>query len=74
MNGRKWILTDSGVVLDDVANINPTKPLWPVRHDEKNPKKNKRDDEEAENKQKQPQDKEEESRKDDNDGHIDEYV
>lgn len=60
--------------MDDVSNINPTKPLWPVRRDEKNPEQNKRDDEEAENKQQQPQVKEEEPRKDDNDGHIDEYV
>lgn len=74
MNGRKWILTDSGVALDDVSNINPTKPLWPVRPDDKNPGQNKRDDEDAENKQKQPQVEEEEPRKDDNDGHIDEYV
>ncbi len=74
MNGKKWIITDQDAALDDVSNITPTKPLWPVRHDDKNPKQNKHDAEEDEKKQKQPQNKDEEPRKDDNDGHIDEYV
>ena len=57
--------------MDDVPNINPVKPAWPKRPDERNPKKQDREPGSEKNKSDIEQ---EQQPKSDHDGEIDEYV
>jgi len=57
----------------DVTNINPLKPMWPTRPDDRGSGKEKKK-EETDKKNEQPENNNPESPKGDNDGHIDEYV
>ena len=58
--------------MDDIPNINPVKPLWPKRPEEKNPQQRRKQDDEARDDNKD----DDTSRKpdSDHDGQIDEYV
>jgi hypothetical protein len=60
--------------MDDVPNINPVKPMWPTRPDERNRDKDRRESEDESGKQEQGKKDKDTIRKSDNDGHIDEYV
>jgi hypothetical protein len=60
--------------MDDVPNINPVKPMWPTRPDERKPNKDRREQEDENGKQEQSQKDKDTTRKSDHDGQIDEYV
>lgn len=59
----------------DISNINPVKPLWPVRPDDKNPGEGQHGHDKDKDKQDSNEDKPTSHKPDpDHDGQIDEYV
>jgi hypothetical protein len=59
----------------DISNINPVKPLWPVRRDEKNPEKDQPGNDKEKGQHSPNAEKPTSHKSDpDHDGQIDEYV
>jgi hypothetical protein len=56
--------------MEDIPNINPAKPLWPTRPDDRNP--NRKPPQNKKKKKEKPETGE--GQQDNQDGHIDEYV